>query len=158
MTSILKRVATLAAVAIGFGVPVSSASASHLGMSVTLGSPIQLVSGVYMDVPVQVTCSPFDVPATTFGVNEVLSVSVTQRTGTSIARGFGSVWGGPALLTCDGLPHSYDVSVFPMAGPFHGGRVVVSASASISWYDWSIGQAEWNTADTGLVSTTVRGG
>ena len=74
--------------------------ASHLQneMAVRTESPIVLVGGVYVDVPVSVTCpAEFPVPLTRV-LMENLSVSVTQKAGRGFAAGFGAIC-TPTLLS-----------------------------------------------------------
>jgi hypothetical protein len=151
------------------------ASANHLneGLAVSLGSPIRLVNGVYLQVPVQVTCpATFEAPFTAIGTEEI-GVSVTQKVGRDFAQGYGGLFyqspifnglefGTP--LTCDGSAHSYTVEVYPdsYAGsaPFHGGRAVANARLGIYLVDpanpWWLQDS--NSASTGSTSISIRGG
>jgi hypothetical protein len=68
-----------------------------------------------------------------------VSVSVQQASGKDIAFGSGSLFGGltamglpTPLFACDEAEHSVTVPVSANTGgpPFHGGHVVINASAS----------------------------
>ena len=87
-------------------------SASHLdpGMSISIGSQIKLVSGVYLAVPVQVTCPVLTAPLTEI-FSDGIDVNITQKTGRTFAVGGGSLgYQSPAYngvtfgspVVCDG--------------------------------------------------------
>jgi len=174
-TSLL-RTATLATATalVALGSVAIPASASHVSasMSVSVGSPVKLVNGVYLAVPVNVTCPLLEVPYTEVFSDDI-SVSVTQKAGTDFAFGFGSVgyqspifngvgFGTP--VTCDGTAHTFTLSVFPVvtdSAPFRGGRAVASASFSLNLYDPlnpDFSNIDQNFASGGNQSITVRGG
>ena len=126
----------------------ATASASHLnsGMSVSVGGPVKLVSGVYLRVPVSVTCPVLPAPLTAI-FSDSITVSVSDKTGNSLAFGGGGIdYQSPAYngigigtpVTCDGSPHAMTVEVYPQipdSGPFHGGRAVASAFFGLTVYD-----------------------
>ena len=121
------------------------ARASHLnsGLVVSLGTPVVLVSGVYLEVPIDVTCPVLPLPDTAIFSDDV-SVRVTENTG-RVTTGFGDIsFQSPAFngigfgtpLSCDGGSHTYTVDVFPSgSSPFHGGRAVGTGSVNLSVYD-----------------------
>jgi hypothetical protein len=125
----LRKVLPLAALVLACGATAATAQAT----TISLGAP-SLSGRVAITEPVTVSCSPFDPSLTLFG--ESVNVSVEQASGRSIARGSGSAFGFvPALLfACDGSQNTVPVTILAdTAGPpFHGGTVVVSASASAS--------------------------
>jgi hypothetical protein len=150
------------------------ANASHVSasMSVSVGSSLKLVSGVYLAVPVDVSCPVLQAPYSEIFSDDI-SVSVTQKAGQDFAFGFGSVgyqspvfngvtFGSP--VTCDGASHTYLINIFPAlpdSAPFHGGPAVASASFTLNLYDplnpefFNIDQ---NFASGGTQSVIVRGG
>ena len=81
----LARAAVLSALVAAVGVALllpTQGRAGNLvsGMSVSIGSPVERVSGVYLTIPVQVTC-PVPPPPLTAIVNDSVMVNVTQKTG-----------------------------------------------------------------------------
>jgi hypothetical protein len=149
---------------------VGSAGASHLEITVTVDDPAQLVTGVYLEVPVSVTC-PTDIAAEpyTWVYDELVGLSVTQKAGREIARGGGgfqfyddSIFGGESNgtpLTCDGTPHTYVVNVFPSPGSpaFHGGKAVVQVSGYIALIDPNSFFQDWTEFATGPLTMSIRG-
>jgi autotransporter translocation and assembly factor TamB len=123
------RLASVIAIStVAVGATASAASA----MTVSYGSP-QLVGRVSINVPLKVTCSPFDPALTLIGTGA--GVSVEQAAGQGIAVGSGSTFNmaGPNLAyTCDGTEQTVNVSVLanPSGPPFHGGQAVFNASAN----------------------------
>lgn len=117
------------------------------GLTMTIGGPITLVNGVYLTVPVQVSC-PASTPPFVLGTDDI-NVTIEQKTSKTIASGQGGIGfyapevnGGGGFgtpVTCDGTPQSYTVDVFPQvpgSGPFKGGRAVVQyASFDVGTYD-----------------------
>jgi hypothetical protein len=147
-----------------------TASADHLNssLSIEVGSPLKLVNGVYLIVPVTVTCPDPELGPTQFIQSESVSVTVTQRAGRSLATGSGGIFysddrafGGGIFgtpLTCDGTPHTYSVNVFPMTGvPFKGGRAVAAASFNIFVQDTSTFRGDNNFSSSGPTSVQIRG-
>jgi hypothetical protein len=151
------------------------AAASHLNGSivVSIGSPIALVNGVYLRVPVQATCPALQPPLAAI-FSDQISVSVDQKTGRSLALGGGGIfYQSPAAngvgvgtpVTCDGTAHTYTVNVLPatpQSGPFHGGPAVASSQFSLTVFD-STNPCVFCTADSnftsgGLHSVSIRGG
>lgn len=144
ITRLLAIVAALAVV----GLLPAGASASHLdpGLSVSIGSPVRIISGVYLAVPVKVTCPVLAEPLTAIAA-DFIDISVTEKTGKTFAVGFGGLgYQSPAIngvtfgtpVICDGTPHTYTANVFPNipdSGPFHGGQAVVSGGFDIGVYD-----------------------
>jgi hypothetical protein len=151
------------------------ARANHLNLSISVGKSAQLVAGVYIVLPVQITC-PGDLStgSFTFVYAEQVSVGVTQKTsGRTLAQGAGgfsfvdnSLFGQGSFgtpLTCDGSPHSYTLNVFPSVGtglsPFHGGQAVVTGSVYIDLRDPSCGfcSSDVSTANLGPQTIAIRG-
>jgi hypothetical protein len=128
------------------------AGASQLppGLAISIGSEAQLVNGVYLQVPVQVTCPVLVAPFTTIA-DDSIGVAVYQKTsGKTVAYGNGGILYypgyGTAPLTCDGTAHSYTVQVFPApltdggpVLPFHGGRAVAGGGVNVDLVDPSTG-------------------
>jgi hypothetical protein len=141
-------------------------------MSATVGGPVVLVSGVYLQVPVVGTCSPLTAPFTAIAYDTV-EADVTQKVGSSIAWGVGnaSYYSAAAQgtasgqpVTCDGLPHTYLVNVFPSipgSPAFRGGRAVVTVDFGVSAYDPLSGclfcPGGTSYVQTGPFSVSVRG-
>ena len=147
------------------------AGANHVSsdMSASVGGPVRLVSGVYMNVPVTVSCPALQAPWT--GIfSDSISISVTQRVGKTIARGFdGITYQSPVFngvgigepVTCDGNPQTYTLTVYPAEGrPFTGGRAVATAYFQLGLYDPDnpFGNFDQNDASSGSQSISVRGG
>jgi len=162
----------------GSGLPPSSRhswhrpqGANHLnpGMSIAVGSPVELVSGVYLIVPVTITCPDPMLGPTQFLQSESVSVSVTQRFGQSLAAGSGNLsyrddsrFGGGIIgspLACDGTPHTYSINVFPsvLGTPFKGGRAVATASFNILVQDTSTFRGDSSSSSSGPTSVRIRG-
>ena len=109
----------------------ASSAAGASAMTVRVGEP-ELSARVLVNVPVFVSCSPFDASLTLF--QETVNVIVEQAAGKDIAQGsgfLGSPVSGSLPYPCDGAEHEVAVSVLasPMGPPFHGGPAVVSAFA-----------------------------
>lgn len=116
-------------------------------LTMAVGGPITLVNGVYLTIPVQVSC-PALAPPYVVG-RDTISVGVEEKTGKALAYGEGSIafatadinggFGFGTPVTCDGAAHGYTVDVFPSAPdspPFKGGPAVVqSAGFGVAWYD-----------------------
>ena len=123
-------VAALVGIAATFAL---SSPAGAAGMSVTVGSPIQVANRLLVTVPVNVVCDPLD--GTPIADN--VSVQIEQVNGKSVSSGQATLSGGPAspvrgdtFLTCDGTTvNTLNVKIVG-SGPFHGGGAIVSASAS----------------------------
>jgi hypothetical protein len=140
-----------------FAVPTAGAEVS--GMAVEVGSPGTLVAGVYVVVPVTVTCVADE--ASIF--SDSINVTLSQKNGRTLVQGSGGTgYQSPAFngigfgtpVTCDGLPHTYTVNVSPGEGiTFTGGRAVASAFFSIQ--DFSFQQFFVSTGPTTIL---IRGG
>src|SRR5207244_2864825 len=134
-------------------------------LAVTIEKPITLISGVYLAVPVAVTCpAELPVPFTTV-TSEEIDVSMSERVGRSLATGFASVTYQSGMpfgvavgtpLTCDGSPHTYVTGVFPGTQlAFHGGPAVASARVVITLFDpASFFSTDTSTAGTGPQSVS----
>jgi hypothetical protein len=131
---IISRFATVVGVANALAIVAPTADA----MTIRIGDPT-LIGRVALSVPVSVACTPFDASYTL--VSTGVSVSVQQASGKDIASGSGFLSGGLSamgqhapLFACDDAEHSVTVPVSAnTAGPpFHGGHVVVNATASAS--------------------------
>ena len=122
---------TLLGLALTTGVAAVLASSASAGITLRIGTP-DLVARVAINVPVAVSCTPFDAALTQ--TSGELRVSVEQAAGQSIARGTGTVFGGSLSppFACDGAEHLVNVSVLadPLGPPFHGRTAVFSARAS----------------------------
>jgi len=153
----------------------SSASANHLSLTISINKSAKLVAGVYIAVPVQVTC-PTDLPNGnfTFLAAETVDVSVTQKTsGQTLVHGGGEYsytdssvfgYGGPVgtPLTCDGTPHTYTVNAFPdqdPGKPFGAGKAVMQGTVAIDLRDPTnpFCCSDYNTATTPLQTVKVHG-
>ena len=147
-------------------------------MSVPVGSPRpEPVNHVYLVVPVVITC-----PVITLNPDEIIQgenvdVRVTEKVGGStIVSGEGSIgyddgriFGGGVsgtLLTCDGQPHTYPVTVFPAINDnsgngtgvaFKGGKAVAQASFEILLRDKVTFAFDDNAVGSGLTSVNIRG-
>jgi hypothetical protein len=86
---------------------------------------------VSIDIPVTVSCSPFD-PSLTLEYENV-GVSVEQASGHGITTGSGgfTTQYPNTAFACDNSTKTFDVDVLanPNATPFHGGAAAFSASA-----------------------------
>jgi hypothetical protein len=148
------------------------ARANHVssGLSVSIGSPVTRVSGVYLAVPVDVACPVLEAPFT--GIfSDQINVSVTQKSGTDFAFGSGAesfqspIFNGVGLgtpIACDGIVHTHVINVFPalqLSSPFHGGAAVATASLGLTLYDPSnpgFFNTDQNSANSGPVSIKIR--
>lgn len=140
--------AAAAALAGGASLALAAPAGAYVdpAMSASVGAPVVLVSGVYLQVPVVGTCSPLTAPFTAIAYDTV-EADVTQKVGSSIAWGAGNASYYSAAVqgtasgqpvTCDGLPHTYLVNVFPTtpgSPAFRGGRAVVTLNFGVSAYD-----------------------
>ena len=160
MRSASCRLLALAAIVGCAFLTVPAAQAEVSNMSVQVQGSATLVAGVYLAVPVTITCL-----ADQAFFQDELSVSVTQKAGKAIAHGSGGFYyqspdyngiGVGVPVTCDGLPHAYMANVFPdipengAAIPFKGGKAVVSASFSITEFSWqSVLRRCWTDHDPG---------
>ena len=153
-----------------------TAGANHLesGMAVSISDSAKLVDGVYLVVPVTITCPAIDLTPTQFIQQEFVDISVRQKSSSSkvIATGhggisyynyppYGQTYGTP--LACDGSPHTYSVEVdpdstgyFPIT-PFKGGKAVANAHFEITVLDSSTGQGDYNALDIGPISISIKG-
>jgi hypothetical protein len=123
---------TLVLSAVAVAALVMAAAASAAAPTIRLGDA-QLIGKVAITVPVSVSCAPPEgdrVLQTTS-----LSVSVQQAAGKEIAYGSGFVGGFNSMaFTCDGSEQTVPVTISanPSGAPFHGGKIVVTASAFAS--------------------------
>jgi hypothetical protein len=126
------------------------------GMSISISGDVHLVSGVYLAVPVSVTCPALSDPYSAIA-QDGFGVTVTENVGKELAYGSGAGPGyqSPAYgygfgtpVACDGSPHDYVINVFPAQGyngapnspPFKKGtKAVVSGDFGIYSYDPSCG-------------------
>ena len=125
----LRRLLCLAVLAIA---GLASTAAAESAMTMRLGTP-ELQAGVLINVPVIVSCSPFDPSLTLFSTN--VNMSVEQAVGKRIAFGSTSIMRflpQPLLFLCDDTEHTFVVNVLanPAGPPFKRGLAVFSASAS----------------------------
>jgi hypothetical protein len=102
-------------------------------MTLSFGKP-KLSSRILINVPLTVSCSPFNNPSLTV-FSEFVSVNVEQAAGKDIAQGAGGASGFlPTLLfPCDGSSNTVAASVIASATtgvPFHGGPAIFSATGS----------------------------
>jgi hypothetical protein len=128
----LKRLIPLAVA----GVAAATPAAASAALTVDVGQP-ELTAGVSVDVPVTVSCDPFDPSLTPFA--DSVSVSISQAVNKEIAHGWGFVFGGtgtfpsaPLLFPCDGTSTSVHVSVLAATDgpPFKRNKdAVVTAQA-----------------------------
>jgi hypothetical protein len=100
-------------------------------MTLSIGKP-DLSNRILINVPVTVSCSPFNNPSLTV-FSEFVIVNVEQAAGKEIAQGTGDAMGLlPTLLfPCDGSSNTIAVSVIANAAtgvPFHGGPAILSAA------------------------------
>jgi hypothetical protein len=108
----------------------AAASASHLNMSFAVVGPGDLVAGVQVLLPVEVTCDPFS-PSPFGGSFASVQVNLQQKVGREITQASGFV-----TPVCDGTPHTYQVPITPGEGlAFHGGRALASLSGQICELD-----------------------
>jgi hypothetical protein len=121
---------TVATAALIGGLGASSALATT---TISVGGTANLIGKVVAQVPVTVTCGPFD-PTLPFSFST--SVTLTQARAKEIAQGSAFVGvnttGTPVAVTCDGTPQSFLVTVNanPSGPPFKNGTAVVSATAT----------------------------
>lgn len=129
MKRLAQRSLAVMACLIAFGVAATTAQA----MTASLGAP-DLTSRILVSVPIRVSCDAFDPSLTHF--SSLVSVSVRQAAGSSIAYGTGFVEGsllsGSLPFACDGAEHLVTVAVIAAtdSAPFHGGPAVISANIS----------------------------
>jgi hypothetical protein len=112
--------------ALGLLVVVPAASAAS---SVSIGSSLQLVSKLYVNVPVTYSCTAFAPGPYTFSS---LGVSLEQTNDKALASGSGFI-----SPLCDGATHTATAAVYPSISsytstgiPFKSGAAVASASVS----------------------------
>jgi hypothetical protein len=127
----MRKILCLSVVALAAAI-LASTAAADTGMTLGFVGTPNLSSRVSINVPVTVSCPPFD-PSLTL-VADSVSVSVEQASGRAIAHGSGDAFGGVSapLFPCDGAEHNVTVNVLAdTAGPpFHGGPAVFSAFAN----------------------------
>jgi hypothetical protein len=135
---VVQHTITRFAALLGVASALSIAAPTAEAMTVRIGDPT-LIGRVALSVPVSVTCTPFDASYTLVATG--VSVSVQQASGKDIASGSGFLSGGLSamgqptpLFACDDADHSVTVPVSAntAGSPFHGGHVVVNATASAS--------------------------
>jgi len=115
-------------------------------MRVAVEESADLVSGVYLAIPVDVTCPVLQPPFSAI-FSDSITVQVNQKAGQAIAFGFAQanyhspIFNGVGIgtpVTCDGSAHTVTLNVFPSApqsGPFHGGNAVASVTFGLNLYD-----------------------
>jgi hypothetical protein len=129
-----RRAATAATITAGGIVLALSAGVSQAAAATTidpLAASAPLVEKLYVPLSVTVTCDP----PTDWWASFVGDVVIKQ-----VIRGKQIAHGATALpsLTCDSVPHTYDIDVFPDAGtatvppsaPFKKGDAVISVDVS----------------------------
>src|SRR5262249_33776050 len=104
-----------------------TAGAARAALGVTVGEPT-LSSGAVINVPVTVSCSPFDASLTPF--TTLVNVTIEQ----GLARANGALSAGyptPMLFACDGSGHTLNVTAVadPSTPSFHPGPASVSVFA-----------------------------
>jgi hypothetical protein len=108
-----------------------TAGAASAAITASLGAP-SLSARVAVNVPVTVSCDPFD-PSLTL-VDGGAFLTVEQASGRSIARGsnFSGGFVPNVPFVCDSAPHTFTATVVADSGgpPFHGGPAIISGSAS----------------------------
>jgi hypothetical protein len=104
-------------------------TASHLNMSIAVVGPGELVAGVQVLLPVEVTCDPFTPSPGSFAN---VQINLQQKVGREITQASGFV-----TPVCDGTPHTYQVAINPQLGglAFHGGRALASLAGQICTLD-----------------------
>jgi hypothetical protein len=109
----------------------AAASASHLNMSFAVVGNGDLVAGVRVVLPVEVSCDPF-APSPFGGSFASVQINLQQKVGREITQASGFV-----TPVCDGTPHTYQVAITPSGGSlaFHGGRALASLSGQICTLD-----------------------
>jgi hypothetical protein len=109
------------------GLPTAAAAQ---GMTARLGTPT-LIARVSVQVPVIVSCPPFDPSLTHYSGD--IQVTVDQASGRQVAHGTGSLNGflPNVLFPCDGAEYTLSVPVLASESgpPFHGGPAVFSVRA-----------------------------
>ena len=117
------KVRWMASVA-GVAAACSMFAASAGAMTISLGTP-SLSGRVAITEPVNVTCSPFDPGLVAY--DQAVNVSAEQASGRSVAYGSGAGYN----FACDGSQYTVPVVVLANTPgvPFHGGSVVLAASA-----------------------------
>ena len=129
------RLFAFAGFALAAAIPMTASAAGGggggglTGITVSIGSPINLQNKLLVCVPVTVTCTG-QLPKV-FGFGEV-DVVIEQANGKSVATGVG----GFLLADCPTSPQTVIVLVTPIsygyapAVPFHGGKAIAFAGAS----------------------------
>jgi hypothetical protein len=124
----------------------ASADTVSAQMRITAGGSATLVNGVYLAVPVNVSCPVLQPPFSAI-FSDTVSLQVNQKAGREIAFGFGQISyqspffngvGNGTAVVCDGTAHSVTLNVFPnltQSGPFHGGNAVASMNFALALYD-----------------------
>ena len=109
----------------------ATVSASHLNMSVAVVGPGDLVAGVQVLLPVEVSCDPFE-PSPFGGSFANIQVVLQQKVGREITQASGFL-----TPVCDGTPHTYLVAINAGGGSlaFHGGRALASLAGTICTLD-----------------------
>jgi hypothetical protein len=118
-------------VAAALGLP-TAASAAAPQVDVAILGDGDLVAGVEIRLPVEMTCDPLQ-PSPFGPAFATLSVTIQQRAGRGITGGFGGV-----TPICDGTPHTYVVGVrpsFPGTLAFHGGRALATVAGMACTFD-----------------------
>ena len=134
-TSLLRAVVGAGAFVVALISSAAPSTATAQGITVTIGAPNLSIDRVLIEVPVIVSCQPFDAAITQ--VDATVTVSVNQASGQNIAHGSGISSGflGTTLpFACDGADHAVTVAVLadPAGPPFHGGHAALMATAFAS--------------------------
>jgi hypothetical protein len=157
----MRKLFTVAAFVAASLFAVPTAGADVTGMSVAVGSTGTLVAGVYVVVPVTVTCVTDEASIAT----DSIQLDLRQKSGRTLVEGGGGIsYQSPLLngigfgtpVTCDGQPHTYALNVFPIGdGAFKGGKaVVVSALFNISTFSFE----NFFAAAPGPTTINIKGG
>jgi hypothetical protein len=172
------RLLAVAAMLAISGLLPATAAAHHLeaGMSMSINGNVTLVSGVYLAVPVRVTCP---LPTDSFSVigQDSFGVNVTENVGKALAFGSASntyvsplYYYGPvgSPVTCDGSAHSYVLNVFPTPAtngappspPWKkGNKAVISGSFDVLLIDPNqgvFGPTDDNSISFGPLSIAIK--
>jgi hypothetical protein len=108
------------------------APAASAATTITIPDTADLIGRVAVEMPVTVTCGPFDI------YSLIGDVQVSQAAGQNIAQAAGGFFGQAGFavsggVLCDGSPQTVTVSMNANSAgpPFHNGPAVASASAFV---------------------------
>jgi hypothetical protein len=126
----MKTARMVAAVAAVVLVLPAAASANHLNMSIAVVGDGDLVAGVEVRLPVEVSCDQFT--PTPFGSFANVQITLQQKVGREITQASGFL-----TPVCDGTPYTYEVAIAPAGGSlaFHGGRALARLAGMICSFD-----------------------